>query len=87
MQKSPLFLLLPLCCTVQFAYILPVANPPNAVVYSYGRFTMMDMVSIPVSIKAFSLVKYRKKSLSSTQITYTQYIFNGYIGEKISKYI
>jgi len=27
-----------------FAYVLPVSTPPNAIVYAYARFTLLEMV-------------------------------------------
>jgi len=28
-----------------FSYVLPVSTPPNAIVYAYARFTLMEMVT------------------------------------------
>ena len=45
MDMNPLYLMIPggvACC---FAFMLPVATPPNAIVFSYGHLKVIDMVS------------------------------------------
>uniref|UniRef100_A0A8C3NPF2 Uncharacterized protein n=1 Tax=Geospiza parvula TaxID=87175 RepID=A0A8C3NPF2_GEOPR len=42
---NPLFILIPATLCTSFAFLLPVANPANAIVFSYGHLTIMDMVS------------------------------------------
>ena len=44
MNKNPLYLMLPVGVGTQFAFMLPVATPPNAVAYTSGYITVMDMV-------------------------------------------
>ncbi|XP_022086475.1 solute carrier family 13 member 5-like [Acanthaster planci] len=41
---NPLFLMLPATVTSSFAFMLPVATPPNAVAFAYEQITVMDMV-------------------------------------------
>ncbi|XP_023933336.1 solute carrier family 13 member 5-like [Lingula anatina] len=43
-EVHPLYLMIPATITSSFAFMLPVATPPNAIVYSYGRLTMKDMM-------------------------------------------
>nr|CAB3266108.1 solute carrier family 13 member 5-like [Phallusia mammillata] len=41
---NPLYLMLPSTVITSYAFMLPVSTPPNAIAYSYGHLTMMDMV-------------------------------------------
>lgn len=42
---NPLYILIPATLCTSFSFLLPVSNPPGAVVYGYGHFTTLDMVS------------------------------------------
>ena len=44
MQVSPLLLLVPATCAASCAFMLPVATPPNAVVFAGGGLAVKDML-------------------------------------------
>ena len=44
-KVNPLYLMASTAVATSFAFMLPVATPPNAIVFSYGHLRVIDMVS------------------------------------------
>ena len=46
MDIEPLYLMLPVTFAASFAFMFPVASPPNAMVFAHGYVSVADMVSM-----------------------------------------
>ncbi|NOZ74658.1 MAG: SLC13 family permease [FCB group bacterium] len=47
-QLNPLFLLIPATLSCSFAFMLPVATPPNAIIFGTNRVDIQDMVKMGI---------------------------------------
>ncbi|KAI5274101.1 Solute Carrier Family 13 Member 4 [Manis pentadactyla] len=53
---NPLYTLIPVTMCISFAVMLPVGNPPNAIVFSYGHGQIKDMVKAGLGVNVIGLV-------------------------------
>ena len=47
----PLYLMIPATVSASYAFMLPVATPPNAIAFSYGYLKVYDMVNVIATCK------------------------------------
>ncbi|XP_078278782.1 Na(+)/citrate cotransporter-like isoform X3 [Rhinoraja longicauda] len=55
-RMNPLYILIPSTLSTSFAFMLPVATPPNAIVFSYGQLRVTDMVKAGIVLNVISVV-------------------------------
>ncbi|XP_028649711.1 solute carrier family 13 member 1-like [Erpetoichthys calabaricus] len=53
---NPLFIVIPATISTSCAFLLPVANPPNAIVFSYGHLKVLDMVKAGLGVNIISII-------------------------------
>jgi len=55
-KQSPLLLMIPGTISCSYAFMLPVATPPNAVIFAYGHFKVLDMVKAGFAASCMGVV-------------------------------
>ncbi|XP_018423270.1 PREDICTED: solute carrier family 13 member 1-like [Nanorana parkeri] len=53
---NPLLIIIPATISASCAFLLPVANPPNAIVFSYGHLTVPDMMKAGLGTNLISML-------------------------------
>ncbi|XP_051548129.1 solute carrier family 13 member 1-like [Myxocyprinus asiaticus] len=53
---NPLYMLIPTALCVSFSFLLPVSNPPNAIVFTYGHLSSMDMVKAGLGVNVIGVL-------------------------------
>uniref|UniRef100_A0A4W6DV66 Solute carrier family 13 member 1 n=1 Tax=Lates calcarifer TaxID=8187 RepID=A0A4W6DV66_LATCA len=53
---NPLYVLIPTTLCTSFSFLMPVSNPPNAIVFAYGHFHIMDMVKAGLGVNVIGVL-------------------------------
>ncbi|XP_069484869.1 solute carrier family 13 member 4 isoform X2 [Ambystoma mexicanum] len=56
LRINPLYTLIPVTMCISFAVMLPVGNPPNAIIFNYGHCQIKDMVKAGFGVNLIGLV-------------------------------
>jgi sodium-dependent dicarboxylate transporter 2/3/5 len=56
LHYNPLFLMIPATISASFAFMLPVATPPNAIVFSSGKLKIKDMAKAGLIINLAGVI-------------------------------
>ncbi len=56
LQINPMILMIPATLSASFAFMLPVATPPNAIVFSSGRVKIGEMVRVGIVINIIGII-------------------------------
>ncbi len=54
--ENPLLLMIPATLSASCAFMLPVATPPNAIIFGSGRITIADMAKVGIVINLIGIV-------------------------------
>ncbi|OCT94269.1 hypothetical protein XELAEV_18011937mg [Xenopus laevis] len=55
-EVNPLYIMIPCTLSTSFAFMLPVATPPNAIVFSYGHLRVSDMVKTGIVMNIIGII-------------------------------
>ncbi|XP_070591121.1 Na(+)/citrate cotransporter [Erythrolamprus reginae] len=55
-EVNPLYIMIPGTLSASFAFMLPVATPPNAIVFSYGHIHVSDMVKTGIVMNIIGVI-------------------------------
>ncbi|MBT8130014.1 MAG: anion permease, partial [Gammaproteobacteria bacterium] len=53
---NPLLLMLPVTLSASMAFMMPVATPPNAIVFASGRLLIRDMIKTGFIINIIAII-------------------------------
>ena len=53
---NPLLLMLPVTLSASMAFMMPIATPPNAIVFASGKLRIRDMIKTGIIINLFAIV-------------------------------
>jgi sodium-dependent dicarboxylate transporter 2/3/5 len=56
MKTNPLLLMIPATLAASCAFMMPVATPPNAIVFGSGRVRIADMARVGLAINLIGVV-------------------------------
>jgi sodium-dependent dicarboxylate transporter 2/3/5 len=54
--KNPLMLMVPATLASSFAFLMPVATPPNAIIFGTGRVTIREMFKIGLTFEIIGVI-------------------------------
>lgn len=55
-KVNPLLLMIPATLSCSFAFMLPVATPPNAIIFGTGRLKIKNMVKVGIWLNLFGVI-------------------------------